>query len=69
VGDYFTWLLVVLLGVLGPIMAHGARDTEIYIFGLSLFGFAAAFLFFEVKRHYDMKDAASETLSPGANHE
>jgi hypothetical protein len=68
-GDYVTWVLVVLLGLLGPVMAHGARDNEIYVFGLSLFGFAAAFLFFEVKRHYDMKDAAREAAGAEAHHE
>jgi hypothetical protein len=68
-GDYVTWLLVILLGLLGPVMAHGARDNEIYVFGLSLFGFSAAFLFFEVKRHYDMKDTARAAARNGAPHE
>jgi hypothetical protein len=57
-GDYVTWAMVTLLGMLGPVIAHGARDDEMYLFGLSLFGFCATFLFFEVKRHYDMIDTA-----------
>jgi hypothetical protein len=69
-GDYVTWALVALLGMLGPIMAHQARDNEIYVFGLSLFAFSAVFLFFEIKRHYDMIDSArDEAGSGGSPHE
>lgn len=36
--------LMALLGVLGLIMAGGARDSEILVFGVSLVGFAIAFI-------------------------
>jgi membrane protease YdiL (CAAX protease family) len=71
-GDYVTWLLVAALGLLGPVLAHGARDNEIYIFGLSLFGFSVAFLFFEMKRHFDLADAAkaaTDAAPTGTGHE
>jgi len=34
---------VAALGMVGLVMAAGALDQEIYIFGLSLFAFTAAF--------------------------
>jgi hypothetical protein len=69
IGDYITYVLVALLGLLGPYLAHGARDNEIYIFGLSLFAFAAAFLFIDIKRHYDLADHAKESAKAGEPHE
>jgi hypothetical protein len=37
-------VLMALLGVLGLIMAGGARDSEILVFGVSLVGFSIAFI-------------------------
>jgi len=43
-----TWCvgaMMSVLGVLGVILAGGARDDEMYVFGLSLTGLAVAFVF------------------------
>ena len=57
--------LVLILGVIGLVLASGALDSEIYIFGLSLAGFAVVFEIGLVRAHDDRKDAAR---SGGAGH-
>ncbi len=47
-------VLVTVLGFIGLILASGALDTMLYIFGLGLFLFAVLFVFWLVKRHYDV---------------
>ena len=42
-GDIVVGVFVALLGLVGLVMAGGALDQEIYVFGLSLFGFAVVF--------------------------
>lgn len=56
--EFLVGLLVAVLGFVGLIMASGALDNEIYIFGLSLAGFAVVFDFGLVRRHFDRADAA-----------
>ena len=60
--------LVLALGLVGLILASGAMDSEMYVFGLSLAGFAALFGFGLIRAHYDRLDAArrSPTSSSGA---
>ncbi len=53
IGDILVGLLVGILGLVGLIMASGALDNEIYIFGLSLALFAVLFEFGLVRRHFD----------------
>jgi hypothetical protein len=57
-GDVAVGALVGLMGFLGLLMASGALDEEIYVFGLSLAGFATLFIFGLVKRHFDRVDGA-----------
>ncbi len=57
-GDVAVGALVGLMGFLGLLMAAGAMDEGIYVFGLSLAGFAAIFIFGLVKRHFDRLDEA-----------
>ncbi len=52
-GDAAIGLMVAALGLIGLIQAAGATDNEIYVFGLSLLGFAVVFNFVLLKRHYD----------------
>src|ERR1700689_3076282 len=52
-GDAAVGLLVAALGLIGLIQAAGATDDEIYVFGLSLLGFAVAFDFGLLKRYFD----------------
>jgi hypothetical protein len=58
IGDVLVGLLVAVLGLVGLVMASGAMDNEIFIFGLSLAGFAVVFEFGLVRAHYDRIDAA-----------
>lgn len=58
VGDILVGLLVTVLGLVGLVMASGALDDEIFIFGLSLAGFAVLFDVGLVKAHFDRVDAA-----------
>jgi len=61
--DLAVGVLVFLLGLVGLVMASGALDDAIYIFGLSLAGFAVVFNLGIVKRHFDRQEAAAR----GAN--
>lgn len=56
--DLATGLLMAVLGLLGLLLASGAHDDEMYLFGLSLAGFATVFVFGLIRRHYDRADAA-----------
>ena len=58
VSDLCTGLLMAVLGLIGLLLASGAHDNEMYVFGLSLAGFAAVFVFGLMRRHYDRVDAA-----------
>ncbi len=56
-GEYVAGLLMAVAGLIGLFMASGARDDEIYVFGLSLAATSVAFVFRQLKRHYDIADA------------
>ena len=43
--DFITGLLMLVFGIVGLFLASGAMDDEMYVFGLTLFGFAMAFEF------------------------
>jgi hypothetical protein len=51
--DLIVALLMVALGLIGLILASGAMDDEMYVFGFSLFGFACAFELGLIRRHFD----------------
>lgn len=59
-------VLMAVLGLVGLFMAAGALDDEIFIFGLSLAGFAVVFLFGLVKAHYDARDAERAAVREAA---
>lgn len=61
VSDLLVGLLVSVLGLIGLVLASGATDDEMYLFGLSLAGFAVVFVFGLVKRHHDKHDALKES--------
>lgn len=68
-GDIVVGLLVLFLGLTGLVMASGALDDEMYVFGLSLAGFAVAFELGLVRRHFDRIDAARHgTRAQGGGH-
>ena len=55
--DLIVGLLMTVLGLTGLILASGAMDDEMYVFGLSLFGFAVVFDFGLMRRHFDRLEA------------
>lgn len=60
-GDALVGSAVAMLGLLGLFLAAGAQDDEMYVFGLSLAGFAAAFVFGLIRVHYNrLEQAASK---------
>ncbi len=57
VSDLIVGLLMTVLGLLGLVLASGATDDGIYVFGLSLAGFSAIFILGLIRRHYDKSDS------------
>jgi hypothetical protein len=58
--DLIVGLLMAALGLIGLILASGALDEEMYVFGLGLFGFACVFVAGLVRRHFDKRDTAGD---------
>jgi hypothetical protein len=54
--DLIVGLLMAAFGLIGLILASGAMDDEMFVFGLSLFGFATVFLLGLVRRHFDKQE-------------
>ncbi len=57
--EWFTGVMVAVFGVIGLLMAGGARDIEIFIFGISLLGFAVVFIAGLIRRHFDISERAA----------
>ena len=57
IGDLIVGAAMLLFGLIGLILASGATDNEMYVFGLSLAGFAAVFVVGLIRRHYDKAEA------------
>jgi len=55
--DLIVGLLMVVFGLIGLILASGAMDNQMYVFGLSLFGFACLFVLGLLRRHFDRLEA------------
>lgn len=53
VSGFIVGVVMAVLGVVGLIMASGAYDNAIFIFGLSLAGFAVLFDIGLIRRHFD----------------
>ncbi len=56
-GDIVVGAMMLVFGLIGLVLASGATDNEMYVFGLSLAGFAAAFVVGLIRRHYDKAEA------------
>jgi hypothetical protein len=56
--DLIVGLLTMALGLMGLILASGAQDDGMYVFGFALFGFACMFVLGLVRRHFNRLDAA-----------
>ena len=51
-------LVMTALGLAGLILASGAMDDAMYVFGLALFAFACLFNLGLLRRHFDRLEAA-----------
>ena len=56
-GDLIVGAMMLVFGLIGLVLASGSTDNEMYIFGLSLAGFAAVFDIGLIRRHYDKVEA------------
>lgn len=66
--DLFVGIMVSVFGLIGLILAAGATDNEMYVFGLSLAGFAAVFVFGLIRRHYDKAELQQRLLRGEGGH-
>ncbi len=57
VSDLIAGILMAIFGLIGLTLASGATDDEMYVFGLSLAGFAVVFEIGLIRRHFDKRDA------------
>jgi hypothetical protein len=55
--DFIVGLMMLVFGLAGLILASGAMDDEMYVFGLTLFSFATLFEFGLLRRHFDKAEA------------
>jgi hypothetical protein len=55
--DLIVGLLMTAFGIIGLILASGAMDNEMYVFGLALFAFAVVFDLGLIRRHFDRQEA------------
>ena len=51
ISEIIVGIMVAVLGLVGLVMASGAYDSEIFIFGLSVAGFAVVFDIGLIRRH------------------
>jgi uncharacterized membrane protein (DUF4010 family) len=56
-GPWIIGGIVALAGLLGLFLAADAVDDGVYIFGLGLFAFAVLFVFAQMRRAFDARDA------------
>lgn len=66
--DLFVGILMAVFGLVGLILASGATDNEMYVFGLSLAGFSAVFILGLMRRHYDKLDLRRKALRQEGGH-
>jgi hypothetical protein len=63
-GDLAIGLLMLAFSLVGLFLAAGAHDNEMYVFGLSLAGWGAVFIFGLLRRHFDRQDVARVAVQP-----
>jgi hypothetical protein len=57
-GDIAVGVMMSVFGLVGLTLAARALDDAMYVFGLSLAGFAFVFMLGLIRRHYDREQAA-----------
>lgn len=55
--DFIVGLMMLAFGLIGLFLVAGAVDSEMYVFGLALSGFAICFNFGLLRRHFDRRDS------------
>ena len=55
--DLIVGSMMTAFGIIGLILASGAMDDEMYVFGLALFAFAVVFDLGLIRRHFDRQEA------------
>ena len=65
-GELLVGLMMAVFGIVGLLLSAHARDDEMFVFGLSLAGFSAAFILGLIRVHYDHE--APEVLPRTARH-
>jgi hypothetical protein len=60
--DLLVGVMMIALGLLGLLVASHAQDIEMYIFGLTLAGFAVLFVFGLIRRHFDREEEARAAM-------
>lgn len=63
-GDLVAGVLMLVFTLVGLVLASGATDDEMYVFGLSLTAFAATFFFGLIRRHFDKAEAHARAEKP-----
>jgi hypothetical protein len=63
--DWFVVGMMSVFGLIGLVLAIGARDSEIFIFGASLAAFAAVFDASILQRRFRARAIAKELTSHG----
>lgn len=58
ISSWVMGIFVGVLGLVGLVLASGARDGAVYGFGLGVFCFAVLFVFLLIKRGYDAAGSA-----------
>jgi hypothetical protein len=66
--DLIVGLLMTAMGLVGLFLASGAHDDEMYLFGLSMAGWAVLFVFGLMRRHFDQADAARVAVPARGGH-
>ncbi|MDR3538941.1 MAG: hypothetical protein P4L71_20770 [Acetobacteraceae bacterium] len=66
--DLIVGIMVSVFGLIGLILAAGATDNEMYVFGLSLAGFSVVFVIGLIRRHYDKAELRQKRLRGEAGH-
>ncbi len=61
---WFMGILAGLSGLIGLVMASGARDLGISFFGMALAVFAVLFCWFMIKRAFDEDEEVAGTRHP-----
>jgi hypothetical protein len=67
--EVFVGAFTAALGLVGLVLASGALDDEIYLFGFALAGFGVAFNIMLIKRQCDRRDAIRAAARPPVRHD